>query len=295
MQIPTHSQAAMRWLCLQVKLELQEPDHDDSGSDSDDEGNNNRTTTRTVTLHTDGAALYFCTDPEGPQDNQAKLRIAATSPRYDRWVLGDFPWSSGAQAQAFKQALAQQIEPLLYQAHRLRLEPLVERLHGFIAGCCAHNDAAAGERGILYGVLESVFTDRVLGAVLPGDAGEEERAAFIEQALTCPCSLVNAESMCQLLRPVRETYAEYLSFEATLTQDFMGSRRGAKVPVMVDLLEGGYIKIGHVKLPAQLLVGRAVPHHRDYRLVMTGRESDRDSSDEDSDKGSERGSEEGEQ
>jgi hypothetical protein len=57
--------------------------------------------------------------------------IDAVTPAAHAWAaVGRF---SEDAIKAFKQDVAQQTEALLYQAHRLQLQPLISRLHTFIA------------------------------------------------------------------------------------------------------------------------------------------------------------------
>jgi hypothetical protein len=189
-------------------------------------------------------------------------------------LLDDGIHSTEEQAQAFRKAVAEQVEPLLHQAHALRLESLVTLVHKFIAACCAATGPDTPSGGILYGVLGAVFTERVMDAVLPHDANEAAKMDFVEQALTWRCSAVDAESMYQLLEPDSDTEADVLHFRAKLARDFMGSKQGERVAVEIDLLDKGIIRIGEATLPAQLLVGCAVGVPEDYRLLMTGKEAE---------------------
>lgn len=113
------------------------------------------TVTQEVDLSTEGCMLSFIKDYESDGD------------------LG----STDDQVTDFCAAVAQQLEPLLLLAYTLRLEALQRRLAGCIAAWCSDRN------GILYGRLESVFTDRVLGAALPPTATEGDEMAFIEQVL----------------------------------------------------------------------------------------------------------------
>lgn len=234
----------------------------------------NATVSEDIILKTDGSGYFFTKDSEGEPDDPVQLQLKRVSPSNDEWVLDVYIGSTQQQAQAFKKAVAEQVEPLLHQAHAMRLESLVARLHGFVAACCAATGPDTSSGGILYGVLGAVFTDRVMEAALPHDASETDKMDFVEQALTWRCSAVDAESMYQLLEPDSDTEADMPCFRAKLSCDFMGSKKGERVTVEIDLLDKGTITIGEATLPAQLLVGRAVAVPEDYRLLMTGQEAE---------------------
>lgn len=244
---------------MQVDLQTQQDDN---------------TVTEKVVLETDGSGYFFTEDPESESDDPVQLLLKRVSPSCDNWVFDEDIFSTEEQAQAFRKAVAEQVEPLLHQAHALRLESLVTRLHKFIAACCAATGPDTSSGGVLYGVLGSVFTDRVMDAVLPHDASETARMDFLEQALTWRCSAVDAENMHQLVEADSDTEADVLCFRGRLARDFMGSKQGQRVTVEIDLLDKGTIRIGEATLPAQLLVGRAVAMPEDYRLLMTGKEAE---------------------
>lgn len=230
-----------------------------------------------VSLSTNGRA-YCCGTDEDIEDQPA-LRVGNTSPGYDRWLLlreidGQHVGSTEAQMQAFCQAVAQQVEPLMFLAHSLRLSDLQDRMRAFVAACCLAN---ADSKGLLHGQLESVFTDRVFQVVLAPGADSVAKMDFVENCLTWACSFKEGEGLYQMLRPAPGSGVEPLRVLATLTQDFMGAKEGELVEVVVDLLDEGTITIGDVVLPAQLLIGQAVPCDEDYRLLMTGKEDEQSS------------------
>jgi hypothetical protein len=225
--------------------------------------------TMDVKLLTTGLGYYFAdfddaNDPESvlPGD----LRLAMVDPDDDNWLAEDADWSTPEQITAFKQAVAQQVEPLLYLAYSLQLEALQYRLRCFLSS------SVYRRRGILFGVLKQVVSERVLAAVLPPTASESAKLEWISGLLTVPCSFVEAPSMLQLLEPLDEAEG-VIRFQARLTQDFMGVEKGKKVRVKVDLFDKGTVQIGEAVWPAQLLLGRACPYVEDLEAVMEGSHS----------------------
>lgn len=136
------------------------------------------------TLSTDGRAYYI--------KNSCHLSWRTPSAYTSPFQEDVFP---GIEAQeSFLQRAAMQTETLLYLAQRLQLQPLMDRMHAFIASSTYRTD------GILYGRLEDVFTERVLSVSLPPGASDAARMAWISSVLTLPFGFVNECYVNQLLK-----------------------------------------------------------------------------------------------
>lgn len=153
------------------------------------------------------------------------------------------------------------MEALLYQAYKLQLQPVIDCMHAFIAGC-AHRSM-----GILHGVLASVFTDRVLELVLPVNASQAAKDAWINSMVTWPCGFRPDRSVKHLLQHTSSDDSP-LQFKAKLRQQFMGSAAGTSVEISLDLFKYSKITIGEVTCPVQLLLGPAIVSAGDRRRLM---------------------------
>jgi hypothetical protein len=231
-----------------------------------------------VELQTTGLGYYFG-DYNDDRDHEASedggdLRLAMIDPKVHTWVENVDHFSTPEHVKAFKQAVAQQVEPLLYLSYSLQLEALQDRLIWFVASCVHRR------RGILFGVLNQVVSERVLAAVLPPTASETAKREWISTFLTLPSSIVDGDSMLRLLQPV-ERAEGVLRFHARLTQDFMGVEKGKEVRVKVDLFNKGTVQIGEAIWPAQLLLGRCCPYAEDLEAIMEGSNGESSESGED--------------
>jgi hypothetical protein len=205
-----------------------------------------------VCLETDGRAYYFYDQEEA--DGSISTYVGVSTPETHTCLSND-PFLETEDVKAFQQNMAQQTEALLYQAHRLQLQPLVSRLHTFIASSTHVKD------GILFGQLASVFTVRVFEIVLPGQATQADKDAWVSTALSLPCGFKLLPSVNFLLQRTSAptvSRAGTLRFGAKLRKRFMGGRAGADVNVTLDLFEQSQITIGRVKYPVQLLLGQPI-------------------------------------
>jgi hypothetical protein len=87
-----------------------------------------------VTLETDGRACFFQDyhNHAEPCNGGCQHLAWATASSGYHYVSGTCsPWSD--EEKTFRQRVAQQIAPLLHLAHKLELQPLITRLHTFIA------------------------------------------------------------------------------------------------------------------------------------------------------------------
>jgi hypothetical protein len=148
----------------------------------------------------------------------------------------------------FRQRVAEQIEPLLHLAHKLELQDLIDRLHTFISS------SAMKDTGILWGVLDAVFTDRVLDVALADGATDAAKDAWIGSVLTAPCGFASDADPGSLLEPTSKV-PDPLRFEAKLHDPLLGGQAGDKVRVTLDLFGESCIKIGGVRVPVVLQVG----------------------------------------
>jgi hypothetical protein len=177
------------------------------------------------------------------------------------------PPASVEQRLEMQQQVAKQLAALLQLAHVLRLQPLLDVLHGFIT--C---NARPGHPYLLSGVMSLVFTDMVLQTAL-GSSSTLSKEAYVSSVLSEPCSLSPGEiGHSSLLKPVGprtyDTFSDLLVFDAVLLRDFAGAKAGDTVKVTLDLFGKsitrgrGLIKLqlpsagsSFVTRPVQLLLG----------------------------------------
>lgn len=93
----------------------------------------------------------------------------ADNDRFDQSVWRDLEPN---QLDSILQQVATQTEALMYMAHKLRLQPLIKALHGFLFRYCITevfcNYNGARAKGILNGRKGMVLTDRVTDVALGG-------------------------------------------------------------------------------------------------------------------------------
>lgn len=204
-----------------------------------------------VQLSTDGSSYCF-----------HGMQLSCTTPTLSYEV--GMPAGSLLEQHQLSMQVAEQLEALLYQAHTMQLQPLIRRLHCFIA---SNADSAAGT-ALLYGVLSNVFSQRVIEAALgppaalpDSPAAEDARHAWITSVLTQRCGLAAGSyaGSQQLLKPIKlpSKLQAPISFEAELLQDWNGGKRGQKVAVELDLFDSGTVSIGETLWSVQLLLGPA--------------------------------------
>jgi hypothetical protein len=102
-----------------------------------------------VTLQTNGPGFGFTSDRQ--------LFLQPNITDFNSLMVGPSA-ANGAEQEAFIQQVAAQTEQLLWLAYRLELEPLVQRLHGFVRPLCWFSDS------LLFHSLVAVFTLRVVEA-----------------------------------------------------------------------------------------------------------------------------------
>lgn len=210
----------------------------------------------TFRLLTDGRAYYISRDH----------CLTYCSPTARSYSHTQFPDDEAEEA--FLQQAAQQTEALLFEAQRLQLQPLMDRLHSFVASGTFRDEA------IFYGRLEDIFTERVLTAALPAHASQGAKEDWISSVLTLPCGFSQHQNVNHLLDVRSDPYGRHrdpIFFSASLRQDFMGSRAGDRVDVEVDLFDRSVIQIGRVTWPVQLLLGRPVVSEGDLEDLMSSK------------------------
>jgi hypothetical protein len=157
------------------------------------------------------------------------------------------PASTEAEKIAFAKQVKAQCEQLLYLSYKLQLSQLADKLHAFL-----WSNAYCGSQEA---IMPSVFSDRVLDAAVGGnDMGRE---AWVRSCLSREVTLA-AGSDCDLLRPYNLTSEQMqpIRFYAELQRDFMGTRKGAVVPVKLDLLGNQCISVGRSEdIPVRLSLG----------------------------------------
>jgi hypothetical protein len=174
------------------------------------------------------------------------------------------PLVSAEQCHDVQQQVAKQASALLQLAHVLRLQPLLDVMHGFLL----HNVTKCASKRLLSGSAGLVFTDAVLEAALGSSTLSKE--AYVSSVMSQPCSLTpGAIGHSSIFKPVGpksyDTVGDVLMFDAELLQDFAGGRAGDRVKVSLCLFEDRYVGMAvltlpaaasnPIMLPAQLLLG----------------------------------------
>lgn len=159
------------------------------------------------------------------------------------------------------QEVAAQLEALLVTAHKLQLQPLLQRLHNFLFSSLSvmHED---GGHGLFKGCSHLVFPDRLFEAAL--GSGTVSREQYLTSVLPRPCGVINdgvlhtallvpkpgSVRMCNINKTIQ--------FEAHLTEPMLGSISGDAVGVVVDLLSGTLFFGDTMSVPVRLMVGCVV-------------------------------------
>jgi hypothetical protein len=203
--------------------------------------------------------LTFVVDPPRPAKT---VEVALTT------GLFEVSWDSEVQQQ-----VATQTAELLLIAHMLRLQPLLDALHGFVFR------ASLTATSLLYGALDQVFTEAVLDVAL--GSGCITKEVYLSSVLSQPASfsagtaghhgffkLTGAVTFVR----VRDT----LKCRAQLLQDLAGYKAGELLEVEVDVFGSGAAsnltlhKAGKnpIRLPMQLLLGNCVTAGSNAEAIM---------------------------
>jgi hypothetical protein len=163
-----------------------------------------------VALETDGASYYFgrLSHQLLRQPDIGKAAIATE----------DAPAATSAEEQqAFTQQVAAQTEQLLWLAHKLQLQPLLQHVHRFVQALSHFPES------VLRGVLDAVFTARVVEAAgvagLPGG-----KQMLVNEALGEVLTFKDSR-----ITGLTEQQQQPLKFEAVLPRPLLGIPSGATV------------------------------------------------------------------
>lgn len=134
-----------------------------------------------------------------------------------------------------KVKVAQQVGGLLYIAHQLQLQPLIQTLHDFIFW------STKGEFSVLYGVLQMVLTDELLEVPLGNSTLSKD--TYISSVLARPITPAFPGDSTGLFKPVATTTGQpsVLSFRAELMQDFAGRQKGELVDLTLEISRWGHL------------------------------------------------------
>lgn len=130
-----------------------------------------------------------------------------------------------------KQQVAQQTEQLLYLAYQMQLPVLQKRLHAFVK---ANTNL---QSSLLFGVMHSVLSDRVLAAAYIDK--DLQRQLLANRITTESGGFLPQPHVAQLLKPVGLSAKQQapLQFNAKVLQDSFGCKKGDVVPVVLNLFD----------------------------------------------------------
>jgi hypothetical protein len=151
--------------------------------------------------------------------------------------------ASAEEQQAFKQQVAAQTEQLLWLAHKLQLQPLLQHLGRFVHALSQFYTS------LLCDVLNDVFTRRVVEAA--GVAGLPGGKQMLMNELLGEVFRLTDSSITGLAEEQRQP----LRFEAALPSTLSGFPRGAKVAVELDLFGKSTMTLGASTFQVQLRIG----------------------------------------
>jgi hypothetical protein len=182
-------------------------------------------------LYFDGGRLYLNNPCGCPDQDDSELACSQVF--------------SEAAEQELRERFAAQTEQLLWLAYRLQLAPLVRRLHVFL------RTNMSMDNGILEGMAELVFSERVLDSALGSNRLDTD--AWIDSILQDEHTL-EPGSADALFQPVglSQEQQEPITFDAVLQKDFMGAPAGTQLQVTFDLLGSGRVHIGQYYFKASL-------------------------------------------
>lgn len=198
------------------------------------------------------SGLYYLVGLDTPQGNMWSLR--RSTPSMYAEVLGR---NKVVCPRTLVDSVAAQAEQLLFLAHKLRLQPLIDKMHKFLFWCLAP------EKGLLRDRVNDVLSDRILDEVLADST--LDRADYEATILRQPCDFFispQEPGLLRLLEVPNQVKASSRGFKikAELQRDFCGDAKGTRVDVQLTLYGCNEkirpaIEIGHVKLPVQLVMG----------------------------------------
>lgn len=184
-------------------------------------------------------------------------------------------FASDQQQNDFAQLLSEQVEGLLFVAHRLQLGKLLELLHAFVFRGFTLDGA------VLESYLHLVFTDRVMAAAVGSSSSSAAKNAYLSSVLSQACSCVSGTGgeflgVRELLEVIgNPSYHESdrcLTFRARLLQPLLDLGSGDKVSVELSLFSQGRqtIRFGEhgPTLPVQLLLGHAIWDDKQYSQLV---------------------------
>lgn len=205
--------------------------------------------------------LTFVVDPRRPAQT-VEVSLAAG--------LFESNWDSEVQQQ-----VAEQTAELLLIAHMLRLQPLLDALHGFVFR------ASLTASSLLYGALDQVFTDAVLDVAL--GSGCLSKEVYLSSVLSQPASFAagtaGQHGFFKLTGAVTFVrVCDTLKCRAQLLQDLAGYKAGELLEVEVDVFGGGDMRQSNltlhtqgknpIRLPMQLLLGNCVTAGSNAEALM---------------------------
>jgi hypothetical protein len=163
--------------------------------------------------------------------------------------------ANSKQMEDFSQQVAAQTEQLPWLAYRLQLEPLVQRLHGFIRSSCCYTASVLRNR------VDDIFTPHVLEVA--GTSGMAvSRQALVDGVLMQELVLADESWFAchhpiAALEPINldEEQKEPLDFEAVLRGEVQGIPSGTTVHVCLDLFGLSSLQINEDKHMLHLRIG----------------------------------------
>jgi hypothetical protein len=189
-----------------------------------------------LALETNGSGYYFI--GEGPQ-----LTCQADVSKFGEAVEGAPVATTAEERQAFKQQVAAQTEQLLWLAHKLQLQALLQHLSRLIRALTCFKPS------LLRDAVDAVFTPRVLEAAgvagLPGG-----KQMLLNEA--CGELLKFTDSN---ITGLTEQQRQPIQFEAVLPSTSLRIPPGTKVAVQLDLFGSSTIRLGVYQHAVQLRIG----------------------------------------
>lgn len=181
------------------------------------------------------------------------LRLCVSSARKPSTPYLDFD-NKPRQARFLKE-VQQQVEALLYIAYKLQLPDVTEAVQGFIR----HNTSVP--ESILHGALRPIMSPRVLDAA--GGYTDLLQTLLLNNLVTQPIAFHSGPHLRHAMTPVAQTNTQAAgSYTMELADGLLGSRKGVRVPVEMDMLQQCSLGIGQSvragqprRYPAQLLLG----------------------------------------